>query len=711
MFDSIKSKIVFSFSIIAVLVLLALSFFIINYFNKNINSYISELSSEITLKGSNSIENLIFGFLSELKTISNISEFKSGDITKANQMIDYLADKLNPNFQMIFFAKPDGSYYTSLKGGGNIKDREYFKEIINNGKEYFISDPLISKSTGKQVFVIAHKVTDFQGNTIGLVAANVTLEKFTEIVSNIKIGKTGYSWAIGSDGTIVAHPNKDYIMQKKIFELDKEGFVGLNKFYEYFSSNPNGSYIIKRPDGSREVFIYSKIKYTKGWGIGTVIEEKELNQPIYDITRLLLIIVVASLIIVFLISTLLGNLITRGIKKIDKFFIQLSKGEGDLTHRIEIKLKDEVGSLSKNFNLFIIKLNSIVFSIKEAIENLKVIGNNLASNMTETATAINQITANTNSIKKLVDNQTDFFKKATESINTMINNIEQLNSLIESQSAALIESSSSIEEMVRNIQSISTILEQNSISVSELVKVSEKGKKGMDNLNLIVDEILKGSQDLFEASESIQKIADQINLLAMNAAIEAAHAGDSGKGFAVVASEIRKLAENSMIQGKDISQKLLSIKNGIDNVSNSAKINVTLFDKVYEIAKIVHQQEDIVKNAIMEQNTGSNQILEAIKQISGITSQVKTFSSSMLNLNKSINQDIFKLDELTEQVNSSISEMNVGLSEINTAVVHVGKITEDNKMNITNVENLVNKFKTDSGNLEVNEKQNQQLLD
>jgi len=274
-------------------------------------------------------------------------------------------------------------------------------------------------------------------------------------------------------------------------------------------------------------------------------------------------------------------------------------------------------------------------------------------------------------------------------------NIEELNSLIENQSAALIESSSSIEEMVRNIESITEILKKNSLSVNELSAASEKGKTDMDNLNIVVEDILKSSQSLFEASESIQKIADQINLLAMNAAIEAAHAGESGKGFAVVADEIRKLAESSMVQGKDISQKLLSIKNAIDNVSNTTKDSIKTFSRVYEIAKIVNQQEEIIKNAILEQNSGSSQILQAIKQISNITSQIKNFSYSMIDLNKTVKTDIDHLSELTLQVDSSISEINLGLSEINQAVAHIEKVSEDNKKNIMNVEELVNKFKTD----------------
>ncbi|MCX8058352.1 MAG: methyl-accepting chemotaxis protein [Spirochaetes bacterium] len=694
MIKTIKGKIIINFSLLAIIILSLLSFLIISYVQSNIVPYIDNLGIEIAKKGASSIESLLLGFISEGKAIVTNPEFKSGDIKKWDEMIDFLKGKLNPNFEMLFYATQTGDTYTTTGTRVNVKDREYFQEVIVKGKDYFISDPIISRATNKPIIVVANKIVDTNNNLLGIIGITITLEKLSEIVNNIKMGKTGYGWAISSTGLIVAHPNKEYVMKKNILDLDKEGFKGFTKFFEYIKDKENGIYLITRKDGVKEMLIFSKVSYTKGWYVGIAIEEKELNQPVNNLLRIILTIIIFAIILTFIISTILGNNISKGITKINKFFIQLSKGEGDLTQRITINSKDEVGILANNFNLFIEKLNKIVSSIKEAIENLKNIGNTLSSNMTETATAINELTSNANSINGLADNQIEFFKKSSQSILDMVKNIEQLNNLIESQSAALIESSSSIEEMVRNIQSTTSILEQNSISVSDLLKASEDGKKSMDALNNVVEEILKSSEGLFEASESIQKIADQINLLAMNAAIEAAHAGDTGRGFAVVADEVRKLAESSMVQGKDISYKLSNIKKSIDKVSLTTKETVKLFDKVFALSKTVAQQEDIIKNAMKEQNTGSVQILEAIKQISGITAQIKTFSTSMTDLNNSIKEDIDKLNKMTYEVNHSISEMNIGFSEINKAVAHIEKVSEDNRNNIFNVEEQVKKFKT-----------------
>ncbi|MCX8058718.1 MAG: methyl-accepting chemotaxis protein [Spirochaetes bacterium] len=707
--NTIKGKIMVSFLFLSIFILFILSLLIISFTRRNIEPYINELGVEITKKGATAIENLISGLISEIKVITTLEDVKNGNIIKdgvtldffsgsislVNKTLDNIKNNLNPLFEILFYTDENGNFITTTGSMGSEKEREFFTEIMINNKEYFVSDPLISKSTGKEVFIISHKVVDNQNKTNGIISVNVTLEKFTEIVNSIKMGKSGYGWAISSDGTIFAHKNKNFIMQKNIIDLEKEGYKGYKKFYEIISKNDSGLFKIVRPDKVSEILIFKKIAYTKGWVIGISIEERELKAPLYNLIKIIVLMLFFSIFFIFIISSILGNFITKNIIKIDKFFIKLSKGEGDLTNKIKIKTNDEIGSLASNFNLFIDKLRNIVSLIKDSLNKLKLTGEVLAANMIETSTAIHEISLNTSNIKNIADNQKEVFDNSSELILKMVKNIEELNTLIENQSIALEKSSSSIEQMVRNIESTTNILEKNSISVSNLLKASEDGKKGMDNLNNVTNEIIKSSEGLFDASDSIQKIADQINLLAMNASIEAAHAGEAGRGFSVVADEVSKLAESSLQQGKDISQKLVNIKNMIDKISISVREAITLFDKVFELSKIVAQQEDIIKSAMVEQNIGSSQILQAIKEISNITSKIKNFSSSMVDLNNSIKENTEKLTKITEEVDSSINEMNIGLDSVNKSITNIEKICVENKQNIEKVEENVKKFKTE----------------
>ena len=247
-------------------------------------------------------------------------------------------------------------------------------------------------------------------------------------------------------------------------------------------------------------------------------------------------------------------------------------------------------------------------------------------------------------------------------------NIGRLDSRIENQVAAVTESSSSIEEMLANIKSVSGVLEENSASMDTLLSQSETGRAGIEKVMEIMKYLVEKSENLQDASRMIQTIAQQTNLLAMNAAIEAAHAGSAGSGFAVVADEIRKLAENSSVQGKSISKVLTDLKAQINKATVLTGQSQEQFSRVVDLVEKVRNQEIIIKNAMIEQETGSSQILEATHQIQGITYEVRdrasriTASSSrilggtkeleteMAEMSKVINSLMGNIEDVTEQV-------------------------------------------------------------
>ena len=227
----------------------------------------------------------------------------------------------------------------------------------------------------------------------------------------------------------------------------------------------------------------------------------------------------------------------------------------------------------------------------------------------------NQVAQIHDVVEKVKSSTISQLSDSDNGINKVKNASEEMVSCVNTSSAA-------IEEMIANIKSINNILNNNQEAMIALVDETKLGYNGIAEITELVNKIESESEGLIEMSNVIQQIASQTNLLSMNAAIEAAHAGESGKGFAVVADEIRKLAENSGTEAKKISVVLTSIKKLIDSTFTKMGIVQQEMEKIVSLSGDVKSQEDVVKNAISEQNDGGSILLGSLNEMKNNTSHV-----------------------------------------------------------------------------------------
>ena len=569
-----------------------------------------------------------------------------------------------------------------------------WRDIAGHGNVAVISVmfPIISESTGLPVGLVGiNYMSDMQ-------------EIVNEIIQRVYNGE-GVAGIFSNDGTIVAYWNRERIRNNIRDSAEQRALLGDEHgrvVQSIMNGGENGKPItLNRYYPGLETdmhLIYYPIRISgieTAWSLLIGIPMDEIVRPIRETMLITIIFTVIFLAIIAVITFLVASGITKPIVVVANTLKDISEGEGDLTKRIDTISKDEIGDLSRFFNLTLEKIKDLILIIKKEALILSELGHELASNMNQTASSINQITANIQNIKSRVINQSASVTETHATMEQVVGNINKLSGHVDNQNTHIAQASSAIEEMVANINSVTRTLIDNNENVSGLKDASEMGRTGLQAVATDIHEISRESEGLMEINSVMQNIASQTNLLSMNAAIEAAHAGDAGRGFAVVADEIRKLAESSSEQSKTIGNVLKKIKGSIDKISSSTTNVLNRFEAIDTAVKVVVEQEDNIRNAMEEQGVGSKQLLKGIGSVNDITRQVTSGSHEMLEGSNEVIQESEKLEDVTQEIAQGMNEMALGADQINAAVHHVNELSIKNREGVEALMKEVSRFKID----------------
>ncbi|MYL28132.1 MULTISPECIES: methyl-accepting chemotaxis protein [Halomonadaceae] len=493
------------------------------------------------------------------------------------------------------------------------RERPWYEQVRNTDSGSIMTDAYYFEADDTSLVSVAHEVRDEDGNFVGAVGIDVSLQGLMDMINNIEMGEGGRLVLIEDNGTILANPLAPETNFTNVDELD----------------DPTLSRLASIDEGSRTVTLegtsYQATVFTSpelGWRFMGLIPRDEMMAGANQLAWQIGVIGLLAILISAGIAVGLARFLTSPIRRVTSRMYDIAAGEGDLTQRLPEETNDEIGQLSRQFNAFVQRM-------QETIQEVDGTTQSLAS----AAEELNHIATQTR-----------------QSVERQGNDTDQIATAINEMTATVQEVSRNGSQVADAASDADTKAREGGTIVAENAAAMETLGNELDEMTTVVGQLSERSQEIKTVLDVIHSVTEQTNLLALNAAIEAARAGEQGRGFAVVADEVRALAQRSSKSAEEIQ----GIIDGLIAETN----------KAVETMKQAKERSNENQERATSAKESLTSIEESVSTISDQVTQIATAAEEQSQAAEEINQNVTRIVEAAQESSSGTEQTNRASDEV-----------------------------------------------
>lgn len=659
---SIKTKLICYFSMLILVSTSVLGVVSIQRASKSITLEAEKGLKSMTQEAAKITESRIEIQKKTLEMIALRDDIKSMDWKIQQLILKGQVEKTN--FLDLAVVDLDGIAYYSDGTTSKLGDRDYIKKALSG--QINVSDLLISRVTNQPVMMYAAPI-ERDNKVVGALIGRRDANALSDITADVGYGNDGYAYMINDKGTIIAHPDKDKVLNQfnPILEVkNNDSLKLLSTVFEKILSEKTGisNYLY---EGKNLYASYAPINGTN-WTFVITANQKEVLSAVPVLQKIIILMVAIILLISIILAYFLGSSITRPTIEMIRYSEKISNlNISEDIPKVFMERKDETGTLARSMQVITDSLREIIQDISKSSEQVTAASEELTATSQQSATASEEISKTIEEISRGAYEQAQ--------------NTEEGSGKADLLGEAIEKDQGYMKDLNDASEKVSQAVQNGLVDIDNLLSITEDSNGA---INTIHDVILKtniSADNIGQASTVIASISEQTNLLALNAAIEAARAGEAGRGFSVVAEEIKKLAEQS-----SSSTKL--IDNIVKELQNNARDVVKTVERVSEISKEQTNSVMSSKEKYMLISQCMKEAIIAVEQLNTSGKEMEIMKSEILNTLQSLSSIAEENSAATEQATASIEEQTASMEEIAKASEGLSELAQ-------NLQSIITRFK------------------